>query len=310
MNHRPATWPQAASDLARRVGRRKRLSRGLHPFGIALLAGAAIGMALRLAGVASPLPEAALGLAALVGILAGARGARRVRSVAPADAAWALDRLAGAQERGLVAATVPGPVGAEAAWAPGRVDPPAVRLLPPRGLAVSLCGALAVALAILVPAGANEAAPPAPRGADDAPMPGTRAAVADQEARAREDAAQAQAAAAVRAALGLGPQAATDPARVAERLTQPDVRSAAGEAAPEGSELAALLSERASADEVAGALAAGRAAEARAREARRQAAAVRAGGAFLAVPPNRRGLIERYALERSGPLSSRERGGR
>jgi len=290
---RAATWPLAAASLARRVTRRERLGAALRPLGATLLAGGVAGVALKLSGTAAPWPLAVVGLSVATGLLAALLALARVAPVAVPDAAWALDRLAGARERGLVAATVPGAVGAEAAWASGRIDPPRVALLPPRGLATALGGLLAVVLALLVPA--------APAEGTDGPPP-TAAATAGgptrdldaREAAAREDARRAEAAAEVREALGLGPQAATDPERVAERLADPRLRDAAREAAPEGSGLAALLAQGASPDLVADALADGSQAEARAREARRRATALRAAGAFATVPPARRALLERY----------------
>lgn len=299
MSRAPATWPQAAATLARRVHRRERLGAALRPLGATLLAGGAACVALKLAGTVPPWPLALLAAAVGAGLLAALLALARVGPVEVADAAWALDRLAGAHERGLVAAVVPGPVGAEAAWASGRVDPPRVALLPPRGLAMALGGLLAVVLAVLVPSAPAEAteASPAP---ETAAVAGGGAAedLAAREQSARTDAERAAAAAAVREALGLGPQAATDPERVAERLRDPRLADAAREAAPEGSGLAALLAEGASPHLVAEALADGGRAEGRAREARRRAAAARAAGAFVPVPPDRRALLERYITRR------------
>lgn len=302
MGRAPATWPLAADQLARRVRRRELIGAGVGPLGRALLAGGAAGVALKLGGAAPPWCGVVLGASVVLGLLAALHALGRVPPVATADAAWALDRVAGAKERGLVAATVSGPVGAEAAWAAGRVDPPRVGLLPPRGLATALGGVLAVVLAVLVPAAKADLPPPGP----DAPgagaaAPGGGDALDDP---GHEDAARAEAAAAVREALGLGPQAATDPQRVAERLGEERTRDAALEAAPEGSEVAALLARGASADLVAEALGEGGRAEARARKARRQAAAAKAGAAVVAVPPDRRAFLERYTRRRDARVPS------
>lgn len=295
---RPAnTWPNAARALARRVTRRDRLGAFLRPFGRALLLGGAFGLALRLlADPTSPWPEAAVGAGVLLGLVRGAWAARHVGRVGVGDAAWALDRVAGARERGLVAATVSGPVGAEAAWARDRIDPPRVRLLPPLGLATALGGVLAVALVFVVPAPAEAGnAGPGAR----APTAGPGAAAGAESPGMGEPAGEAAAtrarvAASVREALGLGPQEASDPDAVAERLRSGDAREAAEEAAPEGSELAALLAEGAGATYVAEALADGARAEIEAREARQRVVEARAREGVLAVPARRRDLVERY----------------
>jgi hypothetical protein len=303
----PATWPQAAGRLARRIRRRERIGAAVGPLGRALLLGGAAGVALKLGGAAAFWPPLVLGASLALGLLGAIHALGRVPRVAPADAAWALDRVAGAKERGLVAATVPGPVGAEAAWAAGRLDPPQVGLLPPRGLATALGGVLAVVLALLVPTARTESLP----------LAGTGGAVVEAagggggDLRAdpgQADAARAEATAAVREALGLGPQAATDSERVAERLADERLRDAARDAAPEGSEVAALLARGASPDLVAEALGAGGQAEARARAARRRAAALLAGQAVLPVPAHRRALLERYSRRRNARVPTGEGG--
>ncbi len=112
-----ATWPRAAEDLARRVPRRARLPARLRPIARGLLAAATlVGIAKAAAtGTGSAVLLAAAGLV-LLGALVGVRAARKVPETSLADAAWALDRLAGARERGLTAALVHGPAAAEAAW--------------------------------------------------------------------------------------------------------------------------------------------------------------------------------------------------
>lgn len=298
MSRPPTTWPNAARALATRVALRERVGAVLLPLGRALLAAGAAALALRLLGTASPWPEAVLAAGALVGLVGAAAGVRRVAPVRPADAAWALDRLAGAGERGLVAATVPGAVGAEAAWAEGRVDPPPVRLHPPRGFATLMGGVLAVALALIVPPSVSDGdAAGAPGGGDEiarAATPGAPGGPGTNPGEARAAAARARAAASVREALGLGAQEAADPEAVAERLALEQAREAAEDAAPEGSELAALLAEGASAADIADALAAGAEAEAEARGARRRQAALRAREGIPALGPERRAVVERY----------------
>jgi len=303
----PTTWPQAAERLARRIRRRERIGAAVAPLGRALLLGGAGGVALKLAGSAPQWPLVVLGASVGLGLLGALHASSRVPRVAASHAAWALDRVAGAKERGLVAATVPGAVGAEAAWAAGRIEPPRVALLPPRGLAVALGGILAVVLALLVPQAAADApaAPLTGSAADAAPSAGGEAAHPRTDP-GHQDAARAEATAAVREALGLGPQAATDPERVAERMNDERLRDAARDAAPEGSEVAALLARGASADLVAEALGAGGEAEARARKARRQATAALAARAVVPVPADRRALLERYTLRRDARVSRGE----
>lgn len=309
MGRESTTWPQAADRLARRVVQRERVGAAVGPLGRALLLGGAAGVALKLGGAAPYWPFVALGASLVLGLLGAVHALGRVAPVTVAEAAWALDRVAGAEERGLVAATVPGPVGAEAAWAAGRMPPPRVALLPPKGLAMALGGLLAVALAILVP-GTQPAAAPA-----RSVLPPVETGTAGGAARdasadpGRIDAAMAEATTAVRTALGLGPQAATDSERVAERLGDERLRDAALEAAPEGSEVAALLARGASAEQLAEALGAGGEAEARARRARRDATAALAQGAIVPVPADRRALLERYT-ERRDARAPRTQGGR
>lgn len=309
MGHAPTTWPRAAERLARRVRRREQIGAVVGPLGRALLLGGAAGVALKLGGAAPLWPLTVLGASLALGLLGAFHALGRVPPVATADAAWALDRVAGAKERGLVAATVPGPVGAEAAWAAGRIDPPRVGLLPPRGLAMALGGILAVVLALLVPTAVVEAGPAHTTGSPETGAAAPGGGGGDLRADpGREDAAEAEAAATVREALGLGPQAATDPERIAERLGDERIRDAALEAAPEGSDVAALLARGASPEAVAEALGAGGEAEARARQARRRATAAIADGAIVPLPADRRALLERYTQRRDARAPKTEGG--
>lgn len=298
-----APWPVAASDLARRVDRRARAGAGLRATAVALLAGAVAAAAMRLFG--GPLVGAAglVGIAALLGALFGLRAAARVRSVSPGDAAWALDRLAGAGERGLTAAAVAGPAGAEAAWAGTPIAPPRVRLYPPAGLVPALVAALLAATVLAWPAPTARGAR-APGGGDKAVRRGPGSAAGDAlEARRKE--AEAAAAArdaagerAVREALGLPPSGHVDPAELASLLASKEARERATKAAPPTSAAGAALAT--GGPDAARALS-------RALDAdplgtvdalRREAASLSASGGALPVPPSRRALVARYLAAR------------
>ena len=300
MSRGPRTWPKAAADLARRVERRDRVGAVLGPLGVGLLA-AAVGILL---AKALALP-AVVGVVLLVvlpvaGLLVGGTARRRVPGVGDADAAWALDRLAGAHERGLVAATVEGAAASEAAWGPGRIDPPEVRLHAPRGLALSLAALLLLAVAVLAPARRSPVAVEQERRTAEAGRDALAALEAEARAEADERAArtreaEAEAAAAVREALGLGPSGARDPARLADRLREPGLLQDAQAAAAPGTHVAGVLATPGLAPEdLAAALAAGEDAAQAARDARRRAVATRVGGALAPIPPERRAFLERY----------------
>ncbi len=301
MSDGPRTWPKASRDLARRVERRDRLGALLRPLGLGLLA-AALGMLLlkALGQADSALPWLLAIGPVVLGLAVGLRRLGRVRGVDAADAAWALDRLAGARERGLVAATVEGAAAGEAAWGPGRIAPPEVRLHAPRGLALCLASLLLLAVAALAPSrrAAERTAPPAPRTSVSRQAAAAREAEGQaelDEAQARADEAEAEAAAAVREALGLGPSGARDPARLAERLQDPTLHQDARAAAAPGTRVAELLGGADTVPEdLASALAAGEDAAQDARDARRRAVATRAGGALAPIPPERRAFLERY----------------
>ena len=107
---RADAWPAAARALAVRATRRARASAFLRRAGAGLGGGAAAALVARLLGVGpAALAPAAVAVGALAGALAGAGAARRVPATRPADAAWALDRLAGAHGAGLAAAVTQGP---------------------------------------------------------------------------------------------------------------------------------------------------------------------------------------------------------
>ncbi len=303
-----APWPEAARRLARNVSRRERQGEALRPLGAALLFGGVGTLGLKLlglAGTAALLPVVLLPLLALARGLFARRGSH---PVAPADAAWALDRIAGADGRGLAAATIQGPAGAEAAWGPGRVDPPAVRLLPPRGLALTVGAALVAAVAVVVPPRARAPAPP-PRAAGPAPEAGAGAgALAEEERVAAGEQRRALQAQEVREALGLTARAAEDPRRVAERLKDPALADAARKAAAEAPDLQALLEKGPDdAAALAQALTEGADAARTAEAARRRAVALRARGEVAPVPPERRALLERYVTLRAAAPPGEDR---
>jgi hypothetical protein len=298
----PSTWSAAAERLARRVERRERLGASASAFGTGLAVGSAAALAAHLLGApAAALPL--LGAGALAGLGAGLLRARRVPRVGPEHAAWALDRLAGAKERGLTAALL-GPERAGVAEGPPP-EPPSVRLHPPRGLSLLAGGGVLAALVVVVggradgsPTDADEptervvghvAAPPGGSGGANGRPDGARG--AERRAVAAEE---------VRRALGLSAAEGEDPALVEQRLSDPEARAAARAAADPASALAeALGGERPSAEAVARGLAAGRR-DAEALEAARRAEL--AGAAASALPPlpaARRALVERYFLLRT-----------
>ncbi len=296
MSRAETTWPEAAARLARAVERRDRIGAWVGPLGPAVGPAAVLALGVKAFGADGVTTWLPLAAGAFVALVLGWRRSRGVGTVRPSDAAWALDRVAEAGGRGLAAATVPGPVGAEAHWGPGRRAPPRVRLLSPRGLALSLCGGLLALVALLVPpvgAAAGPAVPGAAAGAGGGPAPGAPG--GDLAGRAAEAAHKAATAAAVRDALGLGPHAAEDPARLADRLVDERIRSAAA-AAARGNEILERLASAGpdAAHDLAEALAEGRRAGDEAEAVRREEARRRVASPALPVPPARRPLLERY----------------
>ncbi|HVG93039.1 MAG TPA: hypothetical protein VND21_01235, partial [Planctomycetota bacterium] len=238
----PAEWSRAAIALARRATRRARTGAALHGAAAGTALGALVGAALRVAAGASAEASVAVsGTFGLAGLWAGLRAARRVPATSAGAAAWALDRVAGAHERGLTAALATDAAGATYA---GTVPPPRVRMHPPRGLAPMTA---AVLLAGLVaawpgqPAGSTRETRTASRGLGA----GAGAAVVEAGRREAEAIAAERDAAAqrkVREALGLPAIGALEPDDVAARLADPKRLEAARLAAPPGaSAVAAAL---------------------------------------------------------------------
>jgi hypothetical protein len=293
-------WRTAAAALARRVERRARMGALASALGAGLAAGAALALTARVAGTpAWTGPLVALG--ALAGLVVGALRARGIARVGLGDAAWALDRLAGAREHGLTAAL--GAEGRARTAGEPPPEPPQVRLRPPSGLSLLAGGGVLAALALVV--GGTEtdaAAPDSDDGAERvvAHLTGT-AAGPDAAARAsREAEERALEAERVRRALGLSAAESADPAAVADRLSDPEARAAARAAATEGGALAeALAGDRPATDAVARGLGSGaRAADAL--ETRRRAELGRRGaGAPAEVPAAKRALVERYFVLRA-----------
>ncbi len=335
-----AGWKTASARLADRVERRDRLGRLLVPLGRGTVAGALAGLLLHgvaqgLLGLLEPGPDArawastlralAPAAGALAGLWVGLARAWRPAPVPALAAAWALDRLAGAGERGLAAAAEP----RLEPGAPQAPEPP--RLLPPRGLPLLAGGAVLAALTVLLPAPApppehgpqDEAAGRAPADAQAGGAPGRTGAPPagppgglpgapgrpPDPARVRAESAAAEAAG-VRQALGLTAAEGQDAAIVAERLTDPRAREQARAAAEPGSALAAALAgEAPSAEEVARRLEAGeRAAERLAAERRAELARwAQRPSAYLS--PARRALLERYAAARASARGAAARAG-
>lgn len=305
-----ATWSDAAMRLARRATRRERLGAALPYIGTGLLVGSLPGLLARAAPALSRLaPMAPFFVAAglLVGGILGMLAARRVAARRPGDAAWALDRLAHAEERGLTAAMVDGPRGAEAAWAaPQLAPPPTVRLLPPRGLAFAAGAALVAGVALVVahsvpsrttvPTDAADllvaGAPTNPAGSPNGRSTMAPAEALDAEAERVQE--QARAAEAVAEALGIASDEVPDPQDVAARLKDPQTREKVAEAARGTSLETAIAAAQGDGDKLARTLSAALGPESRAEERRREAVALRALDPRPAVPAHRRELVERY----------------
>lgn len=312
------TWAQASEALAMRVGRRARQSAAFARIGTALLVAAGAALLWRAAGPALPsVPGTAvvgllLGLGLVAGLLLALRAAKRVPRVGSEDAAWALDRLARTEGRGLAAAAARGPGASEAAFGTGGLSaPPSVRLLPPAGLARGVGALLLGVLAFLAPergTGAGDEGPAAGgpfvgvsgEGAEDG-----RGAAARAEQRARTLQAQADAAREVRTTLNLPLDGPLDSKEVAERLQDPEARRKAAAAAARGSDLAgALNGPDISAAAVARLIERGEDNRGAASRKRREAAGARARSGQPAVPPARRDVVQRYLQ-----LIDREEGG-
>ncbi len=297
------TWAQAARDLARRVNRRRAWNAALRPIGIGLLGGAVLGLARRLMIAPDVAPQVnvpiLLGAGLLAGFVVGIRAARGAPRTEIADAAWALDRLARANERGLTAAVVDGPAASEAAWAhPAVPSPPRVRLLPPAGLATTVAAVLLAAVAVLGPArtDASKAADASPSsGGTPAAAGGPAEAARAADAEAVRADARAAARERVRHALGLSRDGNVDPAELARTLDDPRARTKAREAAEGDDALAAALDDgHAAPEEIARALGGANDERERALQQRRAAVLARGRAALPPVPPHRRDVVARY----------------
>jgi hypothetical protein len=264
----------------------------LGALGTLLLAAAVAALLARAAGWADTAGVATLlGLGTAAGLALGALRALRRPAPSVADAAWALDRRARAEGRGLVAAVVPGAVGAEAAWASPPIAPPAVRLKPASGLALAAGAALLGAIALFVPTRSRS---PTPLSAAGEAADEVAVGAAGDAAAADAAAERALATERVREALGLSRESAADPALVAERLADPNARRAAEEAAA-GTGLESLVgTTEGEAHDLSQALAGGARSEEEARRLRREAATARAVGGVASVPLARRGVVERW----------------
>jgi hypothetical protein len=308
------TWAQASETLAARVARRARQSAAFTHIGTTLLVAAGLAVLWRAVGPRLPglsgvlVVGLLLGLGLTVGLLLALRAARRVQTVGSEDAAWALDRLARTEGRGLAAAAARGPAASEAAFAAGGLEaPPVVRLHPPDGLARGVGALLLSVLALLAPDGG--AGPEEAETASGGVLVGGEgetggsAASARAEQRAQVFQAQADAAREVRTALNLPRDGPLDSKDVAERLKDPEARRKAAEAAASGSDLAgALNGPDISADAVARLIERGGDNLAAASRERREAAGARARLGLPAVPPARRDVVQRYLqlIDREG----------
>ena len=298
-----------AERIAGRVNQRARIGAALAALNTTLLTAGVAAITFRAfftTGAADRDRQVVGGLfvaGALVGAWFGWRRARRLTPVGSGDAAWALDRLAGAGGRGIAAAVGEGAAAAEAAWGENAVAPPErVVLHPPRGLVATVAALGLFALAMLVPGRAG--APQAGRtvlgsaGSGAATATGEAGAAeahaAEAEARALDD--RAEAARRVRRILNLPADGPLDPVEVAERLADAAARQKAVAAAAPGTPLSeALESGDTPGEALARLLAASETAPAAASGRRRDAARARARlGDRIPVPPGRRTLVTRY----------------
>ncbi|MDJ0975230.1 MAG: hypothetical protein QNJ98_12270 [Planctomycetota bacterium] len=302
------SWPAQAERLARRCTRRARLGVLLPRLAAGVLLGAVPALACRLVPAfapAAPLAPWCVLAGAAIGLVMGLRRARALAPVRMADAAWALDRVGALDERGLTAATVEGPRGAEAAWAaPALATPPTVRLLPPKGLAllvgsVLVAGIALVALPASAASTAESDAAPATAAAPAAPAAASAAAPPADTAASLEDAAVETEAVGARAeavarALELPTDELVDPADLADRLADPELRKAAADAAAGTPLESAFASGGNVAERLARALNNTLGPADRAEDQRRDAVALRALDPRAPVPPHRRDVVERY----------------
>lgn len=301
-----AAWALAANRLARRATRRARLSAALGPFTAVVVAVSAAVLGARAAGALDGTTgRILLAIGGAAGAGAAILSARRVPATAVADAAWALDRRAGAAERGLHAALLPSDV-ARAALAPTLPPaPPLFRLRPPP-LLVPALGALLLAGAAAVWKGPGTAAEPEGTvgGRAVARTPAGAAGrnaleAAQRDAEAGEEGRRSAVERAVREALGLPAEGPVAPEDVAERLSIPEARAAAKAAAEPGSPAAdALAGDGAGVASLLARALSSQATE-HAEALRREAAALRAAAGSHPVPPSRRAMLSRYLAARA-----------
>lgn len=311
----PDAWARAADDLAARATRRARIEAFSRPAAIGLAVAGALLLGAKAthatSGPAAVLATVAALSPALAGLVLAARTARRVVPTSRADAAWALDRLANARERGLVVATLGESAARSVAGTPVP-PPPRARLRTGDGPILVVCAAL-VLLAAGLWQGPASARPESARTTDaSARRPATAAAggadAARRDADAKALAATAATERAIREALGLPREAPLEAERVAERLADPAARKAALATAPPDSAAAAALrsNDPGAAEALARALATGAAEQAEA--LRREAASLRAADDVATIPPARRALVTRYLSSAAGdapPTSNR-----
>ena len=303
------TWAGAADRLARQATRRARIEAFARPAAALLLTTGALTLVGRWARqLDGGFPAVLVGSGVVGAVLLGLRAARRVPATTPASAAWALDRLADAHERGLTAATLGDDRATPTAGTP--LPPrPAARLRPADGTALVLGAALVPLAALLWPGPAPIVAPSESLPETQARLRGAvggeaaaEAARADEAARVADTEAATERA--IRAALGVAGSDPLDVATIAERLADPAARRAALAVAPEKSAAAAALSTNTPGAAAALARALDSGAAARADALRRDAAGVRARSDALAIPPARRAVVARYL---SSSLTSAER---
>ena len=305
----PSPWAQAADRLAALATRRARVDSFARPASIALAATGAlllIGKAARILDPTAGWLVSALGV--VVTLFVGVRAAQRVTPTTRATAAWALDRLAGAHERGLTVAMA-GEDAARTVDGSRVPPPPPTRLRPADGTVlvlvaalVTLAGALWQGPASQVPAVRVPASASAVRGGATGSAPASEAARKDADARASET--QATSERGIREALGLPQGAPLDEAQVAERLADRTARAAALAASPTGSAAAAALrhNDPGAAAALVRALESGAGVETE--RLRKEAASLRLDSDAVPIPPTRRAVVARYLSSLASASSS------
>lgn len=282
----PSAWAEAAARIARAVERRERAGALLQRFGAGALAGGLAGLAAGWVGAPSAVGWAAVAGGVLGGLVLGVRAARQVPPVNREDAAWALDRVAGAGEAGLAESA-----GGTRAQAP----PPRVRLLPLRGLPLAVGGALVAGLACVRPGMASDDAATGAGPGSPGEVPTRVVGTIDAPAEVERQAGVAAEAARVRIALGLPAAGDLAPEALAAALRDEAALRAAREAADAGSALAGALADPTAAEaQVARGLAQGAEAALAVEAARRADVALGLDPTAGSVPAGRRALVARY----------------